>query len=87
MGYINVGARINGERVKTKKTLREALKDAPETVVFDRTSILDGSNGENIKGDAIPTADTLTVTGPDPYNNRAWFASVKQTPTGPKVIR
>ncbi|MFJ1700443.1 hypothetical protein ACIOHC_36230 [Streptomyces sp. NPDC088252] len=87
MGYINVGAYIDGERPKTKKALTDALANNPGSVRFDRTSPLDGSDGKAIAGDAIPETDTLTVTGPDPYTSRKWYASVKRTPTGPKVIR
>lgn len=38
MAYVNVGAYVNGVRPKTKKALKEAMANAPETVQFDRTS-------------------------------------------------
>lgn len=78
MAFINVGAYINGARPKSKKALKDALKDAPATVTFDRTSVIGpGSVGGPIKGDALPEGDILSVTGPDPYTSRKWYASVK----------
>lgn len=74
MAYINVGAKINGERPKTKKALREAMKAHPETVLFDRTAAFDGQG--TIRGDELPR-DTLQVVGPDPYAKRTWYASIK----------
>lgn len=84
MSYINVGARINGVRVKTKKALREALRDAPNTVEFDSTSPMGPQfNG---RADTMPGGGvTLTVVGPDPYTKRTWFASVKRDGSGFKV--
>lgn len=84
MSYINVGAFINGERPKSKKALREALKGAPETVSFDSTSPM----GPQFSGaaSAIPAEVTLSVAGPDPYTRRNWFASVTRTGDTFKVV-
>jgi hypothetical protein len=80
MSYINVGAFIDGYRPKSKKALREALRDAPETVRFDGTS----SMGDQFDGfaDSIPEGISLTVAGPDPYTKRSWFATVTRSAEG-----
>jgi hypothetical protein len=77
MSYINCGARINGERARTKKALREALTTDPSSVVFDPTSMFDSQ--AEIAGDAIPAGTTLSVVGPDPYARRNWYASVSSS--------
>lgn len=82
MAYVNVGARISGERPNSKKALKEALRDAPDTVTFDRTSPLDGSDGSDITPATIQAGQTLTVTGPDPYRARKWYATVKLSGKG-----
>lgn len=89
MSYINVGVFINGERPPSKKALREALKDAPETVVFDQTALIRNEfSGVYITLDLVPTDTTLTVVGPDPYRNRRWYASVTRDPdTGRILVR
>lgn len=83
MAFINVGAHIDGKRPKSKKALKEALRDAPETVRFDCTAAVGPDAGRSdIMGDSIPDGATLTVAGPDPYTSRKWFASVKLSTKG-----
>jgi hypothetical protein len=83
MTYINVGAFVNGDRPRTKKALREALRDNPDTVLFDQTSMFaPGQPGDMgrylpVTGDSrIPPGVTLSVVGPDPHRERRWYASV-----------
>lgn len=81
MSFINVGAYVDGKRPKSKKALKEALRDIPSKVRFDRTSIHDHKTSD-IWGDNIPAADILTVVGPDPYVDRRWYASVVRRTDG-----
>jgi hypothetical protein len=84
MIYINVGAFVSGERPRTKKALREALRDTPDAVIFDRTLIPGRHLPPEFRGNylpvtgthRIPTGVTLSVVGPDPYRVRKWYASV-----------
>lgn len=82
--YINVGATFdtgNGDgpvRVKTKAALRKALDEAPGDVMFDVTSMLVAPGApKHYRGDEVPDGVTLSVVGPDPYEARVWYASVK----------
>lgn len=74
MAWINVGAFINGERPRSKKQLKEIMLATPQNVKFDATSMMEV--GRTIRGDELPVGDKLTVTGPDPYSNRKWYATV-----------
>lgn len=76
MSYINTGAYVDGERPKTKKALREALRDTPHLVSFDGTSPLSPDGGRNYRADEVPAGTTLVVCGPDPYTKRNWWAQV-----------
>lgn len=79
MSFINVGARTNtGEDFKSKKALKEALKNAPETVVFFTTSAFEASHAwiATTPG-VIRPADTLSICGPNVYKNRKWYANYK----------
>lgn len=90
MSYINVGVFINGERPPSKKALREAVKDAPETVTFDQTALgpFRTTQGTYLTPAQIQDGETLTVAGPDPYRNRKWYASVtRDLDTGRIVVR
>lgn len=79
MTFVNVGAKVDGVRPKTKKALREALKADPRSVVFDNTSDM-GPQLVGINGANVPVEYTLQVVGPDPYTKRNWYASVKNGP-------
>jgi hypothetical protein len=72
-GYINVG--VYG--LKTKTALKGAIKNAPENVQFYGTA-----NGFCGTVHDVPEGTTLCVVGPDPYNDRRWYANVKRTAKG-----
>jgi hypothetical protein len=82
--FINVGAfGPDGQRVPTKKALKELLATNPAGVTFDRTSAFDTVG--TIKGDEIPLDSRLTVVGPDPFWRRSWYASVRVVDGTPRV--
>jgi len=78
MAFINVGSFVDGVRPKTKKALREAVADDPNMtrVHFDATSVFD-TQARYSAQHTVATDDVLVVVGPDPYNNRKWYANVK----------
>lgn len=84
MPYVNCGVWYAGDRIRTKKQLKELLVDDPELVIFDHTSMFDGCpampvvNGRVTDAVSIPDAVVMTVVGPDPYTDRKWYASVWQ---------
>lgn len=80
MAFVNVGALINNERPPTKKALKDALKDAPDTVVFDATALKD--EGKRFAATEIPDGVTLVLVGPDPYKARKWYGNVKRGKDG-----
>jgi hypothetical protein len=80
MSYLNVGASIGGDRVGTKKVLRETMRLDPSLVTFDRTSEMGPDAPWTFTGDQLPPGLTLSVVGPDPYRRRSWYATV--SPTG-----
>lgn len=76
MTYMNVGAYVNGERPKTKAALKRALAENPAGVTFDGTSPM-GPQHDDLSGVNIPVDLILSVTGPDPYRARNWYANCK----------
>ena len=86
MGFINVGAYVDGKRCKTKAALKRALKEAPETVRFDCTAAVGPDAGRSdIMGNNLPANDKLSVCGPDPYSDRKWYANVSVGKNGARV--
>lgn len=77
MQYINVGVSDSGgKRIKTKKALKEMVKADPRSVIVDSTALF-GTRYDGYLSE-MPEGVTLSVVGPDPYNDRKWYASVKR---------
>lgn len=79
--YLNVGVRWakTGERMPSKKALKDAIELGPDLIEFDGTSPLQ-SGGEKVWTLADIHQDqnlVLSVVGPDPYTNRRWYAQVR----------
>ena len=73
MAYINVGAQINGQFVKTKAELKREI----ENVMFFSTSPFVGFyNGWKGLIDEAPSTK-LSVVGPNPERDRKWYATVE----------
>jgi hypothetical protein len=84
MRYVNVGVSLGGTRIPTKADLRRAVTSDPADVSFDATSIVGGRDAKwSGRATEIPEDITLSVCGPDPYQNRQWWATV--TRKGDKV--
>lgn len=85
MSYMNVGAYVDGVRPKTKAALKRALAENPAGVTFDGTSPM-GPQHVDLSGVNIPADLTLSVTGPDPFTARNWYANVKVNVKTGKVV-
>lgn len=82
MAYFNCGAQGSyGSRFRSKKALREQLMtDAADEVFFDATAI-DAPVG-GYRATEVPVGIKLSVVGPDPYNDRKWYATVERKTDG-----
>lgn len=87
MGYVNVGAYVDGRRPKSKKAVREALADNPLRVHFDVTSGLGSHAGRTFQGDQVPLGVTLSLVGPDPYTDRRFYGSIVKRPDGRVIVK
>lgn len=82
MPYINGGAKdkATGMDYKTKKALREAVAENPNGVLFYSTDAFGPNSGLIDPIDKIETVKginaTLSVTGPNPYRSRKWYANI-----------
>lgn len=73
--FVNVGCfDSSGQRIRTKKRLKELLASDPKSVHFDKTALYDGAGTVTVE--ELQPGTTLSVVGPDPYNQRTWYASV-----------
>lgn len=80
--YIQGGANfpVPADKKKSKKLLKELLKENPSAVTLFATSQM----GPQYAGPAsgLPDNVTFNVVGPDPYTKRDWYASVKKGASG-----
>jgi len=70
----NAGCRIEGRDPKSKKEMKQRIEAEPHTVTLYSTSVF----GQHFNS-SLPHLDDgwYVVTGPNPYDNRKWYANVK----------
>lgn len=74
------GIYINGRRPKSKKEIKDAVRDAPDTVHVECTSMHGGFSGP-----VSEIVRSITFVGPDPYTNRKFYGNIVRGPKGLKV--
>jgi hypothetical protein len=74
------GIYINGKRPASKKAVREAVRDTPESVRCEGTSI----RGDDFDGPAsdLPAGASVHFVGPDPYTSRKYYGTLTRTAKG-----
>lgn len=90
--WINAGAKHStGVRVKTKAELKRTLKATPSAVIFDTTGNFPNAEELIIASDLgnRPHAadEAWQVVGPDPYDDRRWYATVTVNRLGNLVVK
>ena len=73
------GITLDGDRLKTKKALKEADIAG---LYLEATSVF--GNEYNGPLSQAP-ANTYYVVGPDPYTDRRWYATITVNPNGVKI--
>lgn len=72
--------------VKTKKELKETVKEAPERITITDLSLMGSGTprGQVMFNATEIVAGTFfgTIVGPDPHNKRDWYAKIERTETG-----
>lgn len=72
------GIFIHGARPASKKAVKEAIANAPDTVSIEATSFF-GNEYDGPVSTAPP--GTYHFVGPDPYTKRNFYGSIVVTPT------
>lgn len=76
MTHINVAAYVDGIPPATKAALKRAVADDPHRVRVLSTSPLGQVYDGPLPG--APEDTTLVASGPDPFNDRRWWANIKK---------
>lgn len=85
-GVKNVSANRSGEVIKTKAELKRLVTADPDNVYFYTTSEM--GNQFNGRLSELHSTMALTVVGPNPYNDRSWYATIsKNAKTGKVTVK
>jgi len=85
----NVGIRDNltGRDIPTKKLLKEQIGLNPRFLTFYSTDAF-GANAAKIWfGDSLEIGVKYSVTGPNPYTSRKWYATVEKSANGTITVK
>lgn len=79
--FVNVGALYNDTKtdIPTKAALKRAIQENPANVYLYPTSDFAGDPGTV---DILEKGVKYSVTGPNPYISRKWYATVEITQSG-----
>lgn len=83
--YQNVGARSAGVYeldIPTKKVLKQAIVTDPTRVILYSTDAFGANAGKRWNGDNLEIGVRYSVTGPNPYTSRKWYATVEKLANG-----
>lgn len=85
--YVNVGALdISGDKdFPTKASLKELFRSHPYLVVLYTTSALEPR--KEYTSDDLDIGVKYSVTGPNPYTNRKWYATVEKLQDGRITVK
>lgn len=80
----NAGAQnfFGGKDFPTKKALKELIAQSPEKVHLYSTDAFGPNYGKSWMADILPEGVKFTVTGPNPYTSRKWYATVEKLANG-----
>lgn len=73
---------LTGENFPTKKSFREAVAADPSEVVLTCYDLLGPFAGETFRANELPVHEQFVVPGPDPQNNRVWYANIRRSVDG-----
>jgi len=84
--YVNVGVsnRSDGTDIPTKTALKAAIAANPDNVVVYGTSDFSPFTGS---ADNLVIGVKYTVTGPNPYTSRKWYATVEKLQNGKITVK
>lgn len=84
--YVNVGVsnRSDGTDIPTKAALKRAIAANPDDVVVYGTSDMSPFTGS---ADDLLIGVKYSVTGPNPYTNRKWYATLEMGANGKVTVK
>lgn len=87
--WINVGVRTFSLKadIPTKKALKDFFANMPESVEIYSTDAFGPNANKTYNSDTLVVGDKYTVTGPNPYTSRKWWATVEKLANGKITVK
>ncbi len=85
--YVNVGAKTIADKkdIPTKAALKRKFAENPDHVLLYETTM--GNDHIEHFGDSLDIGVKYSVTGPNPYTNRKWYATVEKGQNGRITVK
>jgi hypothetical protein len=88
--YQNVGAKADSDNtdnfdIPTKKALKALIAATPAKVILYSTDAMGPNYRRTWSADKLDIGVKYSVTGPNPYKSRKWYATIERTATGVTV--
>lgn len=80
----NTGAKHDSDSsdIPTKKALKALIASDPAEVRIYSTDAFGPNYRKEWNSDNLVVGDKYTVTGPNPYTSRKWYATIEKLPNG-----
>lgn len=87
--YVNVGAKLvsDDSDIPTKKALKALIAANPANVLLYSTEAIGPNQGKADIASATDIGVRYSVTGPNPYTSRKWYATVEKLPNGTITVK
>ena len=87
--WVNAGVRNSSDAsdIPTKKALKEQLSADPTSVTFYATSDFPPNHDDVRTADRLLMGHKYSVTGPNPYTSRKWYATVERLENGKITVK
>jgi len=79
------GIFIDGRRPKSKKEIKETVRNRPDAVTIEATSMFGNEYGGVVT--QMPENKTVFFVGPDPYSARNFYGQIERTRDDRLVVR
>jgi hypothetical protein len=87
--WLNGGAKLNSDNsdIPTKTALKRAIQNDAADVIIYVTDAFGPNAGKRGTADNLPVGVKFTVTGPNPYTSRKWYATVEKLQNGRITVK
>lgn len=84
---VGVNLRPGFSDIPTKAALKRLFADTPENAHLYSTDAIGPNRDKTWFGDNLVIGVKYSVTGPNPYTSRKWYATIEKLPNGKITVK